>query len=284
MLNIQVRFAHIHDVDQLTARFLNKRIQAGCIIVRMNQTRRKSPVNTVTTEPHACSIDLRLRILARLPFFAGLPRQAIERINQRFTEVGYQPGEIIYAAGDPAERLFVVADGRVKLMQHTAGGRDVLLDLLTTGAFFGNLASLGAAAYADTAQALTSTCVLSIRSDGFRQVLDEHPELALKALAVMAERLELANARVLQISSMPVEGRIAATMLRLAERLGRPQEMGLLIDAPLSREDLAGMTATTTETVSRVMSQWQSDGIIQSGRQWVAITDRARLEETAGRA
>lgn len=241
------------------------------------KSRRKSPVNLTATEAQHCSIDLRLRILGRLPFFAGLPKKALESVNQRFVEVGYQPGDMVYAAGDPAERLFVVAEGKMKLLQHAANGRNVLLDILTTGEFFGNLTVLGADVYADTAQAQAPSCVLSIRSEAFREVLNEHPELALKTLAVMAERLKAANRRVLQLSSMPVEKRIAFTLTELGRKLGRANETGLLIDVPLSRDDLAEMTGATPETVSRVMSQLQTNGIIESGRQWVAIANREQL-------
>ena len=246
------------------------------------RTRRKSPVNLIITEPHHCSTTLRLKILGRLPFFAGLPRPALESINHRFVEVGYQPGETIYLAGDSAERLFVVAEGRIKLLAHAANARDVLLDILTSGEFFGNLAALGVAVYPDTAQAQAPSCVLSIRSDSFRQVLDEHPELALRTLQVMAERLNAANRRVLQLSSMPVEKRIAFTLLELGRKLGRTKEEMLLIDVPLSRDDLAEMNGTTPETASRVMSQLQNSGIIESGRQWVGIHDLKQLEKMAG--
>lgn len=245
------------------------------------RTRRKSPVNLTITEPHHCTIDLRLKILGRLPFFAGLTSKALEAVNARFVERGYLSGETIYAAGSPAERLYVVAEGKVKLLQFAPGGKNVLLDILTSGEFFGNLATLGAAAYSDSAQAQTPCCVLSISSDDFRRVLDEHPELALKALEVMAARLNAANRRVLQLSAMPVEQRIAFTLLELARKLGRAHEGSLLIDVPLSRDDLAEMTGATPETVSRVMSQMQQEGIIESGRQWVAIDEMERLEERA---
>lgn len=245
------------------------------------KARRKSPVNLVATEAHQCSIDLRLRILARLPFFAGLPQKAVESINRHFVEVGYQPGDRIYTSGDPADRLYVVAEGKVKILQHAAGGRDVLLDILTTGDFFGSLTALGAAAYSDSAEVQAPACVLSVRSDSFRQILDEYPELALKTLDVMAARLNDANQRVLQISSMPVEKRVAVTLQKLARKLGRQTEEMLLIDVPLSRDDLAEMTSTTPETVSRVLSQLQSGGVIESGRQWVGIRDLNALDNLA---
>lgn len=240
--------------------------------------RRKSPVHTITTEPQHCSINLRLKILGKLPFFDGLSSKALKEINERFVETGYQPGGRIYSAGDPAERLFVVADGKVKLLQHAAGGRNVLLDILASGEFFGNLATLGVGEYADTAQAQTSACVLSIRSEDFRAVLDLHPGLALKTLAILSERLNAANLRVLQFSSLPVEQRIVLALLKLGEKLGLEKENGLLIDVPISRDDLAEMTGTTPETASRVMSQLQSSGLVESGRQWVSLINRGRLE------
>jgi len=222
-----------------------------------------------------------MRILKRLPFFTELPSKAVEDINQCFVEVGYQSGDRIYTAGDPAERLYVVAEGKVKIMQHGTGGRNVLLDILSTGEFFGNLTVLGATTYIDSAEAQAPACVLSIRSDSFRQILDQHPGLALKALDIMAARLNDANQRVLQLSSMPIEKRIAITLQKLARKLGHQKEAMLLIDVPLSRDDLAEMTSTTPETVSRVMSQLQSSGIIESGRQWVGIRDLKALENLA---
>jgi hypothetical protein len=147
--------------------------------------RRKSPVITTSTEPQYCSIDLRLKILGRLPFFAGLSRESLQAINPWFVEVGYQPGDRIYTSGDPAERLFVVAEGKIKLLQHAPNGRDVLLDILASGEFFGNPGILGAMEYSDTAQAQTPACVLSIPSESFHKILDAHPTLAVKALAVM---------------------------------------------------------------------------------------------------
>ncbi len=248
----------------------------------MTKARRKSPVQTISTEPDFCSIELRLRILSRLPFFAGLSPKALEAVNALFVEAGYQPGEVIYTAGSPAERLFVVAEGKVKLLQHAATGNNILLDILAPGEFFGSLAPLKPATYLDSAQAVTPACILSIRSTAFQHVLDQHPELALKTLAILGERLQSANQRVLHLSSLPVERRIACTLLKLGAKLGRRQEEGLLIDVPLSREDLADMTASTPETVSRVMSQFQAGGLIASGRQWVAIVDQAKLQALVG--
>ena len=245
-------------------------------------SRRKSPLKIKVTESHMCSVDLRLKILGQLPFFQDLSPEALEEINQSFHEVGYDVGEIICFAGDLAERFFVVADGRVKLVRHTLAGKDVLLDMLTMGEFFGSLAGLGDDVYPDTAQAQTPVCVLAIGKDTFRHILDRYPSVTLKVVDIMAARLRAAHERVRQLSTSPVEGRIAHVLLVLSEKFGEKSDVGILIQVPLAREDLASMAGTTPETASRVMSQFHKDGLIDAGRQWVAVLDQAKLEAISG--
>ncbi|WKZ40560.1 MAG: Crp/Fnr family transcriptional regulator [Anaerolineales bacterium] len=243
--------------------------------------RRKTPLRIEVTETHQCSVDLRLQILHGLPFFADLPHADVKHVNHLFHEYGYAPNETICFAGDPAERLFVVADGRVKLMRHSLSGKNVLLDMLTPGEFFGSLSALGEDVYPDTAEAQTQSCVLSISAADFRHVLEKHPKVALKVLETTALRLRDAQERVRQLSALTVEGRVANVLLVLGKKFGRRSDVGLLIEAPMTRDDLAAMTGTTTESASRVMSQFQKDGLIQTGRKWVSILDQKALEQAA---
>jgi CRP-like cAMP-binding protein len=244
--------------------------------------RRKTPLEIHVTESHQCSVEVRLDILGRVPFFAGLSHDRLEQINGLFLEFGYATDELIYLSGDPGERLFVVADGRVRLMRHSLSGKNVLLDLLRPGEFFGSLSTMGGDPYPDTAEAQTQTCVLSIRTDDFRRILQEHPPVALIVLDITGSRLRAAHERVRQLSALPVEGRIANLLLLLAGKFGERREVGLLIQVPLTRDDLAAMAGTTTETASRVMSQFQRDGLIKTGRQWAAILQPEALERIAG--
>lgn len=244
-------------------------------------SRRKTPVEFEPIEPAICSVDLRLSILQQVPFFAGLSPLDIKAINQQFHEYGYRPGETIYRSGDRAANLYVVAAGKVKLLRHTLSGHDVLLNILTPGEFFGTLTTLSDEVFPDTAQAQTAACVLAITTKRFRALLRQYAGVAVAVLDITATRLQEAQETVRQLSAYPVERRLAITLLKLADKLGESNELGLLIQMPLSREDLAQMIGSSTETVSRIMSQFQKQGMIQSGRQWVAVTDKARLEQLA---
>jgi CRP/FNR family transcriptional regulator, nitrogen oxide reductase regulator len=243
--------------------------------------RRHSPVEIEVVPPVACNIDLRLEILGSLPFFASLSPAEVAAANERFREQGFAAGETIAFSEAPATHFYAVASGHVKLLHHTLAGKDVLLDLLVPGEFFGNLSAQEDAVYTETAVAQTDLCVLAIPTAAFRALLAQHPPAALAVLDLTAERLQSAQERVRQLSAYAVEQRIAATLVQLAEKLSSEHEAGWLIQTPLSRDDMAQMTGTTPESASRVMSQLSREGIIASGRQWVAITDRAALRERA---
>jgi len=238
---------------------------------------RNTPLDQDYIEPHMCSVDLRLYILSHLPFFQGLTAEQIREINLLFVDRGYKAGELIYAESSPAARLYVVADGIVKLTQLAQSGKEVMLDVLKSGEFFGSLTHRPKDQYSESAHAQNPVCALSIEGGQFRQILKMYSQVAIRVMDMMAERLKESQEMVRMISTAPVDQRIAFVLLKLADKLGEKNENGLLIQMPLSREDVANLTALTTETVSRVMSQFQKDGWIKTGRQWVAIVQKERL-------
>ena len=243
--------------------------------------RKQNPLRVDRIEPQQCSDDRRLEVLSRTPFFAGLNRAELTRINGFFQEEGYEAGETIYFTGDPARRLYVVAAGKVKVTRHSLSGQDVVLAILTPGDFFGSLSILGDAAYADTVQAQTQVCVLGVDAQAFQTILLNHPAAAVAALQETAQRLQAAHETIRQLSALPVERRIAAILLALGHKLGEKSSEGLLLQVPLSRQELADMAGATVETASRVISKLEQGGMVRSGRQWIAITDSERLAALA---
>lgn len=252
------------------------------VIIRLMNHQRHSPVEIEATAPHLCTIASRLEILARLPFFKDLSEADLIKVNEMFHQKDFTEDAIIYLSGDPADHLYVVAEGRVKLLQHSLTGKEILLDLLTPGEFFGSLAGFGENINSETAQAMSSCCILVIDRDAFRQIISRYPGVAVKVIDIMAERLQAANERVQLLSTLPVEGRIAYLLLKLANKFGEKKSFGLLLQVPLTREDLAGMTGTTPESASRAISQFKKDGLIRSGRGWIALTDPKALQSIAG--
>ena len=241
------------------------------------QDRRSTPLASTCEAPHACPLPVRLAVLSRTPYFSGLDGETIRSIDDHMLVRGYHEGEQVYRAGDDATRLFVLATGQVKVIRPSLGGQDVLVDVLTAGSPFGTLTTLGEAVYSDTAEAMTVSCALSISAEDFREVVSSHPSVALAALDDLAHRLEAARESVRRLSGGTVEQRVAATLLTLVDKLGEPRDGSILLQLPLTRADLAAMTGSTTESVSRVMSRFKRDGVIDSGRRWTSVLDRDRL-------
>jgi CRP-like cAMP-binding protein len=243
--------------------------------------RPKSPVRLDWVDPAVCSIEYRLKIIGRLPFFKHLPADAISGINNLFHDIDVSADERIYFEGDEAEYLYLVAMGKVKLVRNTGSGRDVLLDILHGGDYFGSLSTFGGRVHTETAIAQTDCCILRISAADFEQILVDHPDVTRKVLEVVSQRLAESQEIVKQLSTYTTEQRIASALLRLARKLGEARGQSVLIQLPFSRQDLAGLTGSTMETVSRVMSRFAEDGLIKSGRKWVTITNIERLEELA---
>jgi len=156
-------------------------------------------------------------------------------------------------------------------------GDGVLLDMLQPGDFFGNPTTGNRDIYNETAETQTDACILSIRLPDFRDIMNAYPSVAMSVLDITTERLNESRQRIQHLSTLPVTKRIAHILVTLANKFGEEHRRGLLIQLPLSRRDLADMTGTSVETASRIMSQFQDDDLITSGRQWVAIKNKPEL-------
>jgi CRP-like cAMP-binding protein len=253
----------------------------GNAIMAQREVRRTSPVTQVDVSPAHCTpVEVR-RILHGTPFFRELPDDEMPAIADMFRQTHFAAGQPIYHAGDDAIRLMIVAAGMVRIVRPTMDGQDVLLDFAAPGAVFGSLAMLGDATHADDATAVTGSCILQVTPEAFRALLERYPSTAMATLAFVSNRLRDAHQTIEALSAHPVQQRVAATLIRLADRVGRERENDVLIDMPLSRQDLADMTGATIETVSRVISDLRARGVIDSGRRWVSIVDRAAVERIA---
>jgi CRP-like cAMP-binding protein len=227
---------------------------------------------------------VRVRALGRAPMFAELQPDALADVDRHTRTVAFQEGELIYHAGDRAERLFVVVTGAVKLTRVSAEGREVLTDVLVSGEFLGALPALGQERYAETARALTPACVLVFGARDVDALLRRHPTVAVATLTAVSARLAGAQAAIERFTTAPVDQRLATVLLLLADKLGEPDRGGVLLQAPLTREDLAAMTGAVPETVSRVLSAWRRRGLLDAGRRWVRLRDEPALAALAASA
>lgn len=245
------------------------------------QGRRTIPLRRITP-PHHCPRPVRLEVLSRAPYFRGLTEAELDGIDRRMRTDSWAAGDLLYQAGEPAGALYVVAEGRVRLSQSTAAGTETVSDIMVPGELFGGMTTLGEPHHRQTASALVGSCTLRIDQRDFREVLARHPLVGLTVLDDVAARLARAQSDISGQTGDLVSQRVATALLRLADKLGEDRGAeGMMLEVPLTRSDLAGLARSTPESVSRVMSRWKREGVIESGRRWTALKDLPRLRDEA---
>lgn len=212
-----------------------------------------------------------IETLREIELFKGLSSHELGAIESAAQLKRFESDAFLYFQGDPANYLHVLLEGSVKLSQLTPEGQQVILRYASPGEAFAVIAVLSHIDYPVTAQATEHSLTLTWGRKAMKTLMLRHPQLALNALEALSRRTREFQDRVRELATERVERRIARALLRLARQTGRKVEEGVLIEMSLSRQDLAEMTGTTLYTVSRTLSQWESDGLIKSGREQVTI-------------
>ncbi len=222
-----------------------------------------------------------LASLKASPVFAALPAREIEALGEVVVEQTHRPREYIFMEGDPARWFCVVKSGHVRIVRHSRTGKDVVLELLGPGEVFGGVAVIEQRPYPAAAQATDGAVVLKIPADAMIAVSDRHPSLNKELALLIGRRLRTAHDSVKALAVDPVETRLAAALLRLAEREGTRGTQGLVLPFHLTRQNLADMTGTTVETAIRIVSRWLKDGLARDEGGRLVLTDLGALRALA---
>ena len=216
-------------------------------------------------------LPARLALLESAPIFRGLPSVTLEDVAAAARIREAAAGESFFHEGDPADAFYVGRSGSVKLTQVGPEGHLVVLRLAGAGDAFGGVAALGLDTYPVSAEAVDAATAFEWPGPEMAALMERHSRLAMNMGRFIALRLQALQVQYRQLATENVERRVARAILRLVQHVGRRVETGVLIDLPLSREDIAQMTGTTIFTVSRIVSRWESDGLLEAGRQRLVI-------------
>jgi len=215
------------------------------------------------------SIDIER--LSALPLFQQLTPAEIDQILQHSHTRRVGDGEYYFYQEDPATHIYILTEGKVKLSQLTPDGQQVIMNVVGAWEVFGLVAIVDNANYPVTAQAAGGSAALSWDHDTFKSLASRYPTLALNAMTWMSSRVHDFQSRIRELSTQRVEQRLARALLRLVRQVGRKTGDGVLIDLAITRQDLAEMSGTTLYTVSRILNQWERQGLVDAGRERVVI-------------
>jgi CRP/FNR family transcriptional regulator len=221
-----------------------------------------------------------LTFLQACPVFAGLPAPEIEALAAAARETSCRAREFIFHEGDPALWLCLVRSGHVRIVRHSRAGKDVVLELLGPGEIFGGVAVIERRPYPASAQATEPSEVVKIPADAVVGLAERHPPVVREMAVLIGRRLRAAHDSV-RLSVEPVESRLAAILLRLADREGVRTKSGVELPFHLTRQSLADMSGTTVETAIRVVSRWQRDELVEDRGGRLVVRDLDALRDLA---
>lgn len=212
-------------------------------------------------------------IVKSLPLFAKMNDTDLDGLLGSATAKRIPQGEAVFEQGQSAVSFFLLLHGRLKVLQVTEDGQQIIVRMVHPGDLFGFARALQRTDYPGTAMAAAESVVLSWPTDLWPQFVESNPSLAVTAMQTIGQRLEEAHTRIREMSTQEVERRVAHVVTRLAKQAGKQEGNGIRIDFPITRQDIAEMTGTTLHTVSRILSAWEAKGLVEGGRQRLLVCD-----------
>jgi CRP-like cAMP-binding protein len=202
-----------------------------------------------------------------------LDRRQIRTILDQATSRRYEAGVAIFEEGHPAERFYMLLDGYVRVIRITPTGEQVTALHIPAGQLMGIAKAIGRETYPATALTATESLALSWPMRLWDSFIADYDGFATETYKTLGLRLGEVHSRVVEMATQQVEQRVANALLRLINQTGRKVEGGIEIDFPITRQDLSELTATTLHTVSRLLSGWEKQGLVQSKRKRITVCD-----------
>jgi CRP-like cAMP-binding protein len=211
--------------------------------------------------------------LRRVSVFKDATDEDLKLFVERGILRSIEEDGFFFFQGDPATYFYVLVSGRAKLLQTSPAGQQVNLRTIHEWQMFGALGAVRAdATYPATAQALEPCAALAIESNFLKEMMETRPYLNVNLMQLMTGYIMEMQERYRELATERVERRIALTVLRLASQIGqRTDGKEMIVELPLTRQDVAEASGTTIFTVSRVLADWERRGLVEAGRERVVI-------------
>lgn len=219
--------------------------------------------------------------LKRSQLFAQLDEDNLRLLADRALERNLEKDEILFLAGDEARGMFVIVEGAVRAFRVNPDGREQVIHIERAGATIAELPMFDEGAYPSTVAAEQPTTVLFLNKQDVKALSLQHPEIALAAIKVLAERLRRCAALVEALSLREVGPRLARFLLNEARRSGARADHGFRLNLTQTNQQIAARIGSVREVVSRAFTRLQHEGLIEIEGRQVMIADEAALEAFA---
>ena len=198
-------------------------------------------------------------VLKNVPMFASFPDESLRLLATLVTRKSVTRGTTIMVAGDPTDSLYIVISGRLKVMLSDAEGKEVILAILGSGEYFGEMGLIDDAPRSASVVSIESCELLCVAKREFKRCLAENFEMSMAVMRGLVKRLRDADRKINSLALLDVYGRVARLLIDMSEEVDGQK----VVTKRLPKQDIAKMIGASREMVSRVMKDLQIRGYIE---------------------
>jgi CRP-like cAMP-binding protein len=218
-------------------------------------------------------------MVRKAPLFSGLDDEAAADLEESMRRVDLKRGQVLFHEGDQSDRMYVIAEGKIKIGRAAPDGRSTLLKLLGPGEEFGELSLFDPDCRSGTATAVTEARLYALSNHDLRPWLESRPEVALALLRQLSNRMRQSREVVADLVFSDVPARVAKTLLELSTRFGTPKDEGVHVWHDLTQEELAQLVGASRETVNKALADFGNRGWLRLEPRAVVLLDMDRLKQ-----
>jgi CRP/FNR family cyclic AMP-dependent transcriptional regulator len=227
------------------------------------------------------SPEEKLRLLSMVDILEPLSREEIKELSGRIPDTHYQRGQILYTPHERSETLFMLKKGRVRIYRAGPEGREFTLTVVGAGTVFGEMSLTAQRLENAYAEAMEPAVVCKMRRVDLERLVLDKPQVGLKVMSVLSERLSLAEDRMEDIALKEVPARLASFIFQLVESEGVVTREGYKIPTRYTHRQLATMIGSKRETVTKAFSLLQQAGVVELKRRRIHVKDMETLKRVA---
>jgi len=219
------------------------------------------------------------QLLARVPVFATLESEDLERIAQVAVPRGFDAGQVVFREGDASDTCYIVREVHARAVREHSDGRTITLATFGSGDIFGELAMFEDERRSATVEAIESTSVVALLGPDMRRLMIEHPTIATRLVIALGRRLRETNERLSRQSFQTVQSRVAVVLSELvAQEIADGKDPAdVLVTA--TQADLAQLAGSSRESASRFLAVLERAGVISQGRGRLVVHDADALKQ-----
>jgi CRP-like cAMP-binding protein len=224
------------------------------------------------------NITERMALLGHVPMFAGLSEEDLSAIAELAVTRQFVAGQVVFREGDGGDTCYIVRSGLARAIRQHSDGRTITLSHFGPGDIFGELAMFDAEPRSATVDVIDDAEVMGIPGRDMQRLMREHPEIAVKLNAALAQRLRATNERLARQSFQTVQSRVAAVLTQMVAAASEGAQGEHDVEITLTQADLAKLAGSSRESASRFLATLERAGVISQGRGRLTVHDPSALE------